>query len=132
MGFYIRKGFSFGPLRLNLSRSGLGASFGVKGARIGVGPRGTYIHMGRGGVYYRQSLIPSTRGNYPPSPTPARTQPTLPAQPVFSPTEDIQEIASASAITMTDSSAADLLAELNRVKNRVDRFPIVLAVMTVG
>ncbi len=29
MGFYIRKGFNFGPLRLNLSRSGVGASFGV-------------------------------------------------------------------------------------------------------
>ena len=28
MGFYIQKGFNFGSLRLNLSRSGLGASFG--------------------------------------------------------------------------------------------------------
>src|SRR6266849_4502258 len=42
MGFYLRKAFGFGPFRLNLSRSGLGVSFGVKGARIGVGPRGSY------------------------------------------------------------------------------------------
>ena len=56
MGFYIRKAFSFGPLRLNLSRSGLGASFGVPGARIGIGPHGSYIQMGRGGLYYRQTL----------------------------------------------------------------------------
>jgi len=27
-----------GPLRLNLSKSGLGASVGVRGARIGIGP----------------------------------------------------------------------------------------------
>lgn len=56
MGFYIRKSISFGPLRLNLSRSGLGASVGVRGARVGTGPKGTYIHLGRGGLYYRQSL----------------------------------------------------------------------------
>ena len=29
MGWYLRKSFSFGPLRLNLSKSGLGYSFGV-------------------------------------------------------------------------------------------------------
>jgi len=56
MGFYIRKAFSAGPIRLNLSKSGLGVSFGVKGARIGKGPRGSYVHAGRYGLYYRQSL----------------------------------------------------------------------------
>jgi hypothetical protein len=53
MGWYIRKAFSAGPARLNLSKSGLGLSFGVKGARLGVGPRGVYTHLGRGGLYYR-------------------------------------------------------------------------------
>lgn len=56
MPFYIRRGKSFGPLRLNLSRSGIGASFGVKGARIGTGPKGSYVNVGRGGVYYRQRI----------------------------------------------------------------------------
>jgi hypothetical protein len=27
MGFYLRKSFGFGPFRLDLSKSGLGASF---------------------------------------------------------------------------------------------------------
>jgi hypothetical protein len=54
MPWYLRKAFSRGPIRLNLSKSGLGASFGVKGLRIGVGPRGTYVAGGRGGLYYRQ------------------------------------------------------------------------------
>jgi hypothetical protein len=53
MGWYIRKAFSTGPVRFNLSKSGLGMSFGVKGARVGVGPRGAYTHLGRGGLYYR-------------------------------------------------------------------------------
>jgi hypothetical protein len=55
MGWYIRKAFSAGPVRLNLSKSGLGLSFGAKGARIGAGPRGLYTHFGRGGLYYRSS-----------------------------------------------------------------------------
>ncbi len=56
MPWYIRKALTRGPIRLNLSKSGLGASFGVKGLRIGVGPKGTYVHGGRGGLYYRQYL----------------------------------------------------------------------------
>ncbi len=57
MGLYLRKSFRMGPLRLNVSRSGLGASFGVKGARIGMDARGrAYVHAGRGGLYYREYL----------------------------------------------------------------------------
>jgi len=56
MGFYLRKSFRAGPIRLNLSKSGIGISGGVKGARLGVGPRGTYVHAGRGGFYYRKNL----------------------------------------------------------------------------
>src|SRR6266850_379836 len=90
VGFYIRKGFNFGPLRLNLSRSGLGASIGVKGARIGVGPRGSYVHLGRGGLYYRQTIAP-------PSP---REQPPQDAPPV---SDGLQEILSSAAQTIVDS-----------------------------
>src|SRR5262245_26283356 len=61
MGFYIRKSISAGPFRFNLSGSGLGVSAGVKGFRIGSGPRGNYVHMGRGGLYYRASLGGSGR-----------------------------------------------------------------------
>jgi hypothetical protein len=57
MGFYIRKSFKFGPIRFNLSKSGLGVSAGVKGARIGIDAKGEkYVHLGRGGIYYRQTL----------------------------------------------------------------------------
>jgi hypothetical protein len=118
MGFYIRKGFNFGPLRLNLSRSGLGASFGVKGARIGIGPKDRYIHLGRGGVYYRQSLEPPRTRRLPSEDDAYQVPVTI----------DLKEITSNSAATLCDSSAKELLAELNRVKSRVDRFPIVAIV----
>ncbi len=46
-----------GPVRLNLSKSGLGLSGGVKGARLGVNSRGrAYVHGGRHGIYYRKQL----------------------------------------------------------------------------
>ena len=56
MGIFFRKSFRLGPLRLNLSQSGLGVSAGVKGAHIGVGPRGPYVSGGKGGIYFRESL----------------------------------------------------------------------------
>jgi hypothetical protein len=49
MPFYLRKSISAGPFRFNLSSSGIGLSVGVKGVRIGTGPRGHYVHAGRGG-----------------------------------------------------------------------------------
>jgi len=111
VSFYIRKAFTFGPVRLNLSRSGLGASFGVKGARIGVGPRGTYIHAGRGGFYYRQTILPSR----PQHPTPQ------PAQTIQTPSAELQQISSSAALAI-DSSADTLLQEFNRVTKRKDVF----------
>ena|ERR1043166_2058096 len=56
MGFFIRKSIKVGPVRLNLSKSGLGASAGIKGLRVSTGPRGTELNAGRKGIYYRQQL----------------------------------------------------------------------------
>jgi len=54
MAFYLRKHFNSGPLRLNLSKGGLGLSGGIKGARVGLSRRGAYVHGGRQGLYYRK------------------------------------------------------------------------------
>jgi hypothetical protein len=57
MGWFLRKSFRFGPLRLNLSRRGIGASVGVKGLRAGVDARGqSYVAGGRAGIYFRQRI----------------------------------------------------------------------------
>jgi hypothetical protein len=61
MPFYIRKAFNIGPIRINLSKSGLGASVGVRGARISTGPRGPEVHAGRYGLYYRERIGRRTR-----------------------------------------------------------------------
>lgn len=56
MGWYLRKSVKLGPLRINLSKSGIGYSVGMRGLRVGRGPRGPYVAGGRYGLYFRQSL----------------------------------------------------------------------------
>jgi hypothetical protein len=57
MGWFLRKSFRLGPLRLNLSKRGIGASVGVKGARLGVDAAGKpYAAGGRYGIYFRERL----------------------------------------------------------------------------
>ena len=56
MGFYLKKGINIGPLRINLSKSGVGLSVGGKGLRVGSGPQGAYVHAGRKGLYYRKNI----------------------------------------------------------------------------
>ena len=56
MGWSWRRSSSFGPFRLNFSKSGMGISAGVRGARLSVGPRGTYVNVGAGGFRYSHRL----------------------------------------------------------------------------
>lgn len=56
MGFYFRKSKNFGGIRLNFSKSGLGVSTGVKGARLIFSPNGTYVHLGAQGIYYKKKI----------------------------------------------------------------------------
>lgn len=43
MPCYIRNSISAGPFRFNFSKGGVGVSVGVKGLRVGTGPRGHYV-----------------------------------------------------------------------------------------
>lgn len=55
MGFHIRKSFKCGPLRFNLSNSGIGVSAGIKGLRAGIDSRGrSYVSGGVGMLRYRE------------------------------------------------------------------------------
>lgn len=55
MGFHLRKSFNLGPLRLNLSNSGIGFSTGIKGFRVGVDSKGrSYVGGGVGMLRYRE------------------------------------------------------------------------------
>jgi hypothetical protein len=94
MPLYFRKSKSFGPVRLTASKSGVTTSLGVKGARVGIGPRGTYVHVGRGGVSYRQTLASM------PKPAPQSAPTAAP------PTNDVGEL--------IDASSEDVLQQLNQ------------------
>lgn len=115
MGFYIRKSLSVGPFRFNLSKSGIGLSTGIKGFRIGTGPRGNYVHMGRGGIYFRQTLPISDN---------RRTPPQLPKEQHSSIV--MQEIESGSVNNMVDSSSAALLEEISSKSKKLQFWPWVL------
>ena len=114
MGFYIRKSVKAGPFRFNLSKSGLGVSAGVPGFRIGTGPRGNYVHMGRNGVYYRASLNGGSR-----------TGPSLhhgvqhPHVPRYQPSEVVMEdVTGATAMALEPTGRGDLVEQLNTASSR--------------
>jgi len=57
MGFHLRKTFKAGLFNFNLSNSGIGSSFGIKGLRVGVDGKGrAYIGGGKGILRYRKYL----------------------------------------------------------------------------
>mgnify|MGYP000701776197 CR=1 FL=1 len=57
MGLFLRKSFKAGPVRINLSKNGIGVSGGVKGARVGVNSKGKmYVAGGKGAIRYRKTL----------------------------------------------------------------------------
>lgn len=120
MSFYIRKALRVGPLRFNLSRSGIGVSAGIKGLRLGSGPRGNYVHMGRGGLYFHKSLGPVN-----PTPAvPAEQSKPAPYSPGAPAAFEMTEIESGSVQGMVDSTASDLLGELNTKRKRARLWPV--------
>ena len=56
MGWSFRKSINLGPIRLNLSKSGVGFSTGVRGFRVSTGPRGTRLNAGVGPLRYTKTL----------------------------------------------------------------------------
>ncbi|NTU44122.1 MAG: DUF4236 domain-containing protein [Chlorobiaceae bacterium] len=123
MGFYLRKSIRVGPIRFNLSKSGIGVSAGVMGLRFGTGPRGNYVHMGRSGLYYR-STIPSSLSSQ------SRFQPVNTIDPVIphGTHAPLEEIESADISRIADSSSQELLKELNQKRNKTRLWPITATV----
>jgi DNA polymerase III epsilon subunit-like protein len=114
VGFYLRKSLSAGPFRFNLSKSGVGVSVGVPGFRVGTGPRGNYVHMGRGGVYYRATLGGPTK------PTAAHSAQRYPSPAAFHPSDVIMEdVTGATALELAPTGGGDVVDQLNAAAARV-------------
>ena len=105
MGYFFRRSAKIGPFRLNFSKSGIGASVGVKGARLTMTPRGTtYVTASSHGFYYRETLQNRGGGQvHSDSPT------SVPPQ--SGRAEDA--ISSASVSDLVDSSSERLIQQLN-------------------
>lgn len=108
MAFYLRKSVKLGPVRFNLSKSGIGSSVGVKGFRAGVRPNGkSYLHAGRYGLYYRQELGGGGRTHTNDAPPPRETEI------VHSSFPDAVQYNSANSQELTSKSRKELISTLN-------------------
>ena len=124
MGFFLRKSISLGPIRFNLSKSGIGVSAGIKGLRIGAGPRGNYVHMGREGLYYRKTFSSRPVRQLAPSSTQPTADVVVPAE---------MDIIESSAVSqMTDCTATELLEELNGKHEKVSLWKIMAAACIIA
>jgi hypothetical protein len=126
MGFYLRKSVRVGPIRFNLSKSGIGISSGIPGFRIGIGPRGTYVHMGRGGFYYRQTIAPSEQSSQ-----------RFPAAPGHYPRDldthgPMESVASGAVSQMVDTDSLRLLNEIEQKRRRLTLWPFALATLFIA
>jgi hypothetical protein len=120
MSYFFRRSMSLGPIRLNLSKSGVGASLGVKGARLTMAPRGTtYITVGSHGFYYRETLSRRGGGAAGPTPSPITT-------PIAPPTD---EIITANVSDLVDSSSEALIRSLNE---RAQMFNLAWFIYAIG
>lgn len=122
MAWYLRKSVSVGPIRFNLSKSGVGASVGVTGFRIGMRPDGSsYVHAGRHGLYMREELGGRRGGNQP-----------VPSQPVELP--PTQKFDAVSTRDLTSPERQELIDRLNKSYKdfRLDYLVFVVAVVAFG
>lgn len=116
MPFYFRKSVSVGPFRFNLSKSGIGVSAGIRGFRVGTGPRGHYIHAGAGGLYYRSSIPSGGRSSRQVHVPQAPPQPRRILQYSEKSVEMIP-VSSGDVLEMEDARFADILADLTAKQN---------------
>lgn len=122
MGLYLRKSIKVGPLRFNLSAAGIGVSGGVRGFRVGSGPRGNYVHMGAHGLYYRSVL---GGGSHPRATVRVASQSPRGLQ--GPPSDALTEIESGSVEAMAHSSSAALLEEIRTKRKLFRHWPIALS-----
>ncbi len=119
MSFYLRKAVKVGPFRFNLSKSGVGVSVGIKGFRVGSGPNGNYVHMGRGGLYYRKTFPNNTKSfKLQQTTIPTLDRPTIPRYTQQQDDVIMQEIESSDVSNMIDSSSSELLQELTEKRKK--------------
>lgn len=121
MSFYLRKSLKAGPFRLNLSKSGIGVSTGVPGFRVGTGPRGNYVHLGRHGVYYRAS-IPSGKAQRSPG---LGDRPWSPLSSAKSNDIIFEDVTGATTAQLAEAAPTEMIDQLNAAAQTSAVAPVV-------
>jgi hypothetical protein len=85
MGWGFRRSINFGPLRINLSKSGMGYSVGTRGLRVGKDVKGrTYssVSIPATGIYRRDYYRNKVSKAHPPTIPPSQPTPSGKPQPL--------------------------------------------------
>lgn len=127
MGFYLRKSVRVGPFRFNFSKSGIGVSTGIKGLRVGMGPRGNYVHMGANGFYYRKTVAPTGQGKVPMDDLPRYVEDASISSAHYGDVA-MHEIESGDVSRMMHSSSAELLKEIDEKEKLLPLTPLIVLV----
>lgn len=111
VGRIARRSVKAGPLRFNLSKTGIGVSAGVPGLRVGTGPRGNYVRVGSGGsVYLSSSRDRRTTQNM------SATLPDETLEPAKVPLDDASGL---SALELRPTGGDDVVRQLNEAARRL-------------
>ncbi len=117
MGFNFRKSINFGGFRVNLSKSGIGYSYGMKGFRISTGPRGTYATIGGNGFYYRERIDKPGTKRAQTKPDVTQAEP-IPTQAGIIETADVSQL--------VESSSEKTLSAINNRKGKTIITPFIV------
>lgn len=131
MAFYLRKSIRVGPMRVNLSHSGIGVSTGIPGLRFGTGPRGSYVRIGHGTVAYRST------GRTPSATSRGRQQipaavPTFHSVPQAPGDVVLSDVTGADTIDLLPADPSELVAQLNAAAKTQRLWPWALGVTIVA
>lgn len=137
MSFYIREGLNVGPVRFNLSKSGIGASLGVKGFRFGTGPKGEYVYVGEGPVRYRKykqlgsseetGSQPRENGTSSGEDRASSTGPQT-VEKSLEDTGELEDPDEADASSLVETGSEDIINEINAARDRWRMWPFAAVV----
>lgn len=101
---------------MNFSKSGIGFSVGVKGARMTFSKRGTYVTLGAKGIYYRQRINTTNKGtnsNFTPAFPAAQSEFNIP-----------HTITTVNLEDVTDVDSKEFINELESKENKISLLPV--------
>jgi len=124
VGLSFSKSVKIGAVRFNFSGSGIGVSTGIKGLRMGTGPRGAYISGSFAGFRYRQSLGGKRRSrpapNMLPAGVPSSPREVASLEPNIVATTDHETM---DVLELQDSTSDALLRSMNEQRQKTSLWP---------